>query len=672
VAKKLPHPTTIHGCTLEDDYFWMRDRANPEVIAHLEAENARTAAAMAHTEALQAALYTEILGRIKQTDLSVPSRIGDHLYYARTDEGKQYPWMCRRQGSMEAPEEVLLDLNALAEGHTFLGIGAYTVSNDGHLLAYSTDVTGYRQFTLHVKDLRTGDLLPDRIERAGNVVWASDNRTIFYTTEDAVSKRSDRFWRHVPGGGSPELLFEETDELFDLVAGRSLDRQVIFVTSYAKTMREVRYLRADDPTGALTVVLPREEGHEYGVDHYEGRFYIRTNRAAKNFRVVSAPIAEPVEANWAPFIEHDPAVNVEGITFFARHAVVSEREGGLTHLRVIDMQTQASHRVAAGEADYSMGLGANPEFETGTLRFRYQSMVTPSSVYDYDMTSRQRALLKQQDVLGGYDPSQYEARRVWAEARDGMKVPISMVHRRGVALDGSAPMLLYAYGSYGVSLAPTFSSNRLSLLDRGVIYAVAYVRGGGELGEDWREQGRMHRKWNTFHDFIDCAEFLVREQYTSPERLVIQGGSAGGLLMGVVVNERPELFGAVVAQVPFVDIMNTMLDASLPLTTSEYIEWGNPNERKDFEYMRSYSPYDNVKAQSYPAMLIQASLHDSQVPYWEAAKWAAKLRELRTDDRPLLLKTNLGAGHGGASGRYDALRETAFTYAFILWQMGRA
>lgn len=670
VAKKIPHPTKIHGYTLDDDYFWMRDKADPDLITHLEAENAHTEGVMAHTKGLQEALYKEMLGRIKQTDLSVPARIGEYFYYSRTEEGKQYPWMCRRKGSMEAPEEVLLDLNALADGHKFLGIGAYTVSNDGQWLAYSTDTSGYRQYTLHVKDLRTGTVLPERIERVGNIVWASDNQTLFYTTEDAVSKRSDRFWRHVVGTGKNDVLYEEKDELFDLVVGRSLDRKMIFVTSYAKTMREVRYLPADAPRAAPTLVLPREEGHEYGVDHYEGRFYIRTNRNAENFRVVAAPIADPSEKNWTAFIEHDPAINVEGVTFFKHHAVVSEREGGLTHLRVIDMKTRQSHRVSADEDDYAMGLGANPEFETSTLRFNYQSMVTPSSVYDYDMGSRRRTLLKQQEVLGGYDSSRYEARRVWATARDGTKVPISIVHRKGVKQDGSAPLLLYAYGSYGVSLAPTFSSNRLSLLDRGVVFATAYIRGGGELGEGWRLQGRMYRKMNTFHDFIDAAAFLVKEKFTSSDRLVIQGGSAGGLLVGVVVNQRPDLFKAAVAQVPFVDIMNTMLDASLPLTTSEWIEWGNPNEKKDFEYMLSYSPYDNVKAQKYPVMLIQASLNDSQVPYWEAAKWAAKLRELKTDAHPLLLKTNMGAGHGGASGRYDALREAAFTYSFILWQMG--
>ncbi|MBA3885137.1 MAG: S9 family peptidase [Acidobacteria bacterium] len=670
VAKKSPHPTKIHGHTLDDDYFWMRDRANPEVIAHLEAENAYVEAVMAPTKRLQETLYGEMLGRIKQTDLSVPSRIGEYVYYSRTEEGKQYPYMCRRKGSMDGPEEVLLDLNALADGHQFLGLGGYTVSNDGNWLAYSTDTTGYRQYTLHVKDLRTGQTLAERIERTGAIVWAADNKTLFYTTEDAVSKRSDQFWRHVVGTDRNELLYEEKDELFDLLAGRSLDRKVIFVTSYAKTLREVRYLPADAPTADLKVVLSRAEGHEYGVDHYNGQFYIRTNRDAKNFRVVTAPIDDPSEKNWKPFIEHTPGLKIEDVTFFANHAVVSEREGGLTHLRVIDMKTDQSHRLAPEESDYALGLSANPEPDTTTVRFNYQSMLTPSSVYDYDMNTRQRTLLKRQEVLGGYDPAQYEARRVWAEARDGTKVPISIVHKKGVKLDGTAPMLLYAYGSYGYSLEPTFSSSRLSLLDRGVIYAVTYIRGGGELGEEWREQGRMFQKMKTFHDFIDSAAWLVKEKYTSPERLVIQGGSAGGLLMGVVVNQRPDLFKAAVAQVPFVDIMNTMLDASLPLTTSEWIEWGNPNEKKAFDYMLSYSPYENVKKQKYPVMLIQASLNDSQVPYWEAAKWAAKLRELKTDDNPLLLKTNMGAGHGGASGRYDALRETAFTYSFILWQMG--
>jgi oligopeptidase B len=671
-AKKVPHETKIHGVTLKDDYFWLREKANPDVISHLEAENAYTESLMAPTKPLQETLYKEMLGRIKQTDLSVPSRIGEYFYYSRTEEGKQYPYMCRRKGSMTGPEEILLDQNALAQGHSYFGLGAFNVSDDGNWLAYSTDTTGYRQYTLHVKDLRTGQTLAEAIERTGSVVWANDNKTLFFTTEDAVSKRSDKFWRHVVGTDSNDLVLEEKDELFDLGAGRSLDRKVVFVGAYAKTSRELRYLPADNPTGEFKMILPRAEGHEYDVDHYNGQFYITTNKGAKNFKVVTAPMSDPAEKNWKPFIAHKPGLKIEGLTFFANHLVVSEREGGLNYLRVIDMKTQASHRLETDEADYAMGLSNNPEFNTTTVRFNYQSMVTPSSVYDYDLTTKQRTLLKRQEVLGGYDPAQYEARRIWAVARDGTKVPVSIVHKKGVKLDGTAPLLLYAYGSYGASMSPTFSSSRLSLLDRGVIYALAYIRGGGELGEEWREQGRMMYKMNTFTDFIDVGDFLVKNKYTSAGKLVIQGGSAGGLLVGAVVNMRPDLFKAAVAQVPFVDIMNTMLDASLPLTTSEWIEWGNPNKREEFGYMLKYSPYDNVKAQAYPAMLIQVSLNDSQVPYWEGAKWAAKLRAMKTDSKPLLLKTNMGAGHGGASGRYDALRETAFTYAYMLWQMGLA
>jgi len=680
VARRIPRETVIHGHTLKDDYFWMREKTSAEVIGHLEAENAYTEAVMAPTKDLQETLYKEMLGRIKQTDLSVPVRKGEYWYYSRTEEGKQYPYMGRRRGSMAGAEEILLDLNTLAVGHAFLGLGGYAVSDDANWLAYSVDTTGYRQFTLHVKDLRTGTLSTEQIERTGSIVWANDNRTIFYTTEDPVSKRSDKFWRHIVGAPASDLVYEETDELYDIGAGRSLDRRVIFVASYAKTSREYRYLLADDPTGELRVVVPRQEGHEYDVDHYNGQFYITTNKNAKNFMVVTAPMADPAEMNWNTFIAHNPSVKIESLSFFRRHLVVSERERGLAYLRVLGLtpksegvtQVGTSHRIETDEPDYAMALAGNPEFDTQTILYSYQSMVTPATVYEYDLETRQRTLLKQQEVLGGYDPGHYEAKRVWAHARDGQQVPISVVYRKGVAFDGSAPLLLYAYGSYGASMAPTFSSNRLSLLDRGAIYAIAYIRGGGELGEEWREQGRMMLKMNTFHDFIDSAEYLVEHKFTSSDRLVIQGGSAGGLLMGGVANMRPDLFKAVVAQVPFVDVLNTMLDATLPLTTSEYTEWGNPNERAAFEYMLKYSPYDNVKPQRYPAMLVQVSLNDSQVPYWEGAKLVAKIRASSAGGNPVLLKTNLGAGHGGASGRYDALRETAFTYAFVLWQMNLA
>ena len=670
VAKKAQHVTQIHGYTLKDDYFWLRDKKNPEVIKYLEDENAYTDEVMKPTKELQESLYKEMLGHIKQTDLSVPARIGAYYYYSRTEEGKQYPYQCRKKGGMDGKEEILLDLNKMAEGNTFLSLGTFDVSDDSNWLAYSTDTTGYRQYTLHVKNLLTGEVLGEKIERTGAIVWANDNKTIFYTTEDAVSKRSDKFWRHVVGSDKNDLLYEEKDELFDVGAGRSLDRKMIFLASEAKTSREYRYLRADNPTGELKVVLPRENGHEYGVEYYNGLFYILTNKNAKNSRVVTAPVDDPSEKKWKPFIAHNPNIKIDRLTFFANHAVVSEKEGGLNYLRVIDMRNKQSHRIATDEPDYALFLSQNPEFNTDTVRFSYQSMVTSNSVYDYNMNTHKRTLLKQQEVLGGYDAKNYEARRIWSVSRDGVKVPISLVYKKGVKLDGSAPMLLYAYGSYGASMAPTFSITRLSLLDRGVIYALAYIRGGGELGEEWREQGRMMKKMNTFNDFIDCADYLVKNKYTSSDHLVINGGSAGGLLMGAVVNMRPDLFKAVIAQVPFVDVMNTMLDASLPLTTSEYIEWGNPNEKPAFDYMIKYSPYDNVKPQKYPAMLVHVSLNDSQVPYWEGTKFVAKLRATKTDKNTLLLRTNMGAGHGGASGRYDALRETAFTYAFVLWQMG--
>jgi len=670
LAKRVPHLTEIHGYTLKDDYFWLREKKNPEVIKYLEEENDYTDEAMKSTKEMQETLYKEMLGRIKQTDLSVPSRIGDYYYYSRTEEGKQYPYMCRKKGSMDGKEELLLDLNKLAEGNSYLGIGAYIVSDDGNWLAYSTDTTGYRQYSLHLKNLQTGQTSSENIERTGSVVWANDNKTLFYTTEDAVSKRRDKFWRHTVGSNKNDLLYEEKDELFDVGASRSLDKKIIFLASFAKTSREFRYLPADNPTGELKVILPRRDSHEYDVDHYNGLFYITTNKDAKNFRVVTAPINDPSERNWKPFIDYNPKVKIDNLTFFANHLVVSEKEGGLNYLRVIEMKSKQSHRITTDESDYALFLSANPEFNTTTVRFNYQSMVTPSSVYDYDMNTRLRKLLKQQEVLGGYDATRYEGRRIWAVARDGTKVPISLVYKRGVKFDGGAPMLLYAYGSYGASMAPTFSSNRLSLLDRGVIFALAYIRGGGELGEDWREQGRMTKKLNTFYDFIDCADYLVKTKYTSTDRLVIEGGSAGGLLMGAATNMRPDLFKAVVAEVPFVDVMNTMLDASFPLTTSEYTEWGNPNDKAAFDYMIKYSPYDNIAAKNYPAMLVRVSLNDSQVPYWEGSKFVARLRVTKIDKNPLLLKINMGAGHGGASGRYDALRETAFTYSFMLWQMG--
>jgi oligopeptidase B len=672
MAEKKPKTTNIHGVTLVDDYFWMREKTNPSVLAHLQAENAYAEAVMKSTAALQDKLYNEMLSHIKQTDTNVPYRWGNYFYYTRTEEGKQYPIFCRKKGSTEAAEEIVIDENELAKGQKFMSVGLFVPSDDGNLLAYSTDNTGYRQYTLQVKDLRTGQLFPERIERVDNLAWANDNKTFFYVTEDQVTKRSDKFFRHVLGSDKSDLVYEEKDELFDIGTGRSRDGAVIFLGAYSKTSTEFRYLLASAPNSELKVILPRQPEHEYDVDYRNNLFYIRTNKGARNFRIVTAPVNDPSEKNWKEFVGHRPAVKVEGIDLFADHAVLSEWENGLQQLEVVDFKTNKRRRIEFPEPVYSVFLSANRVFNTNVVRYSYNSLVTPNSVFDYDMNTGKSTLLKQTEVPGGFDRTNYKAERVFATASDGTKIPMSVVYRKGVKLDGSAPMLLYGYGSYGASIPPTFSSTRLSLLDRGVIYVIAHIRGGGELGEEWRQAGRMMNKMNTFTDFIACAEALIKNKYTSKDRLVIQGASAGGLLMGAVTNMRPDLFKAVIAQVPFVDVLNTMLDASLPLTTSEYIEWGNPNDKPAFDYMKQYSPYDNIAKKDYPAMLVKVSFNDSQVPYWEGTKLVAKLRALKTDSNPLLLKVNFGAGHGGSSGRYDALHEAAFDYAFMLWQMGIA
>jgi oligopeptidase B len=670
MAEKKSKTTNIHGETLVDEYFWLREKNNPAVIAHLQAEDSYTEAVMKPTKALQEKLYNEMVSHIKETDQNVPYRRGGYFYYTRTEKGKQYPIFCRRKGSNEAAEEIVLDVNELAKGQKFMSIGMFNPSDDGNLLAYSTDNTGYRQFVLQIKDLRTGQLLPERVERINNLAWATDNKTVFYVTEDAVTKRNDKFFRHVLGTDKHELVYEEKDELFDISTGRTRDKAMIILEIASKTSSEARYIPADKPDAPLTIVLARQPDHEYDVDHRGGLFYIRSNKGAKNFRIVTAPVSDPSEASWKEFVAHRPTVKVEGISMFADHAVLSEWENGLQQLEIINFKTNKRKRIEFPEPVYAAGLSSNAEFNTTVVRYSYNSMVTPNSTFDYDMNTGKSTLLKQQEVPGGFDRTNYKAERVFATASDGTKIPMSLVYRKGVKLDGSAPLLLYGYGSYGASIPPTFSSSRLSLLDRGVIFAIGHIRGGGELGEEWREAGRMLKKINTFTDFIACAETLVKMKYTSSDRLVIQGGSAGGLLVGAVSNMRPDLFKAVVSQVPFVDVLNTMLDASLPLTTSEYIEWGNPNDKPAYEYMKKYSPYDNVGKKNYPATLVKVSLNDSQVPYWEGAKLVAKLRTMKTDENPLLLKVNFGAGHGGASGRYDALRETAFDYAFMLWQMG--
>jgi len=677
VAKKETRVSKVLDTELRDDYFWLRSgkdangKVRKEVEEYLVAENKYTEAAMKPTDAFQKTLYDEMLGRIKQTDLSVPYRYGNYFYYSKTEEGKQYPVSLRAKDAKGTGEEILLDQNELAKGLAYFAVGDYAISDDGNLLAFSTDTTGYRQYKLQIKDLRTGKLLPDAIERVTSVVWASDNKHLFVVTEDAVTKRSDKFWRHEVGTNENKLLFEEKDVLFNISVGRSRDKKMIFLNSVAKTMRESYFLQSDNPLGQFKSILSREKDHEYSVDYYDGKFYILTNKNAPNFRVVTAPVEDSRQANWKDFVAASPSVKYEDLNFFKNHAVVYEWENGLEYLRVIDMKSNKVHRIATPESVYSLGLSTNKEFDTDTVRFSYTSLITPNSTFDYNMKTKRSTLLKQQEVLGGYDKNQYETKRVWAIARDGVKVPVSLVWKKGTRIDdGSAPMLLYAYGSYGYSTTPNFNSNRLSLLNRGVVFAIAHIRGGSEMGEQWRLDGRMFKKLNTFNDFVDCAEWLVKNKFTSSDRLVINGGSAGGLLMGVVVNMRPDLFKAVVAAVPFVDVMNTMLDETLPLTTEEWIEWGNPNEKDAFDYMIKYSPYDNIKEQNYPNMLVLVSLNDSQVPYWEGAKFVAKLRAMKTDNNTILLKTNMGAGHGGASGRYDALKEQAFNYAYILSQFG--
>ncbi len=669
VADRQPTTISVHGDARVDEYFWLREQSNPKVTDYLKAEDAYTDAVMRPTEALQDTLFKEMVGHIKETDDSVPYRRGDYFYYSRTIAGLQYPVRCRKRGTLAAPEEIVLDLNEMAKGQKFMSLDVYEVSDDGNLLAYSTDNVGYRQYTLQVKDLRTGQPLPERVERVDNAAWATDNRTLFYVTEDAVTKRHDKFFRHIVGTDTTDLVYDEKDELFDIDLSRTRDRAILVLQIAAKTSTEARFIPASNPAAPLTIVEPREPGHEYDIDHRGDLFYIRSNKGAKNFRVVTAPVAHPSQANWKELLPHRPDVKIEGIDAFAGHLVLAEWENGLQQIEVMDLGTSERHRISFPEPVYAASTGPNFVFGTGTLRYSYQSLVTPASVYDYDMTTRRATLLKRTEVPGGFDRSAYASERVFATAKDGTKIPISLVYRKNVPRDGSAPLLLFGYGSYGVSISPSFSSNRLPLLDRGVVYAIAHVRGGGELGEPWRDAGRMMNKLNTFTDFIAAAEYLIGEKYTSTGRLVIQGGSAGGMLVTAAANMRPELFKAVIAQVPFVDVLNTMLDATLPLTTSEYIEWGNPNEKPAYDYMAKYSPYDNIRAQAYPAMLVKVSINDSQVSYWEGAKFVARLRATRTDSHPLLLKVNFGAGHGGASGRYDALHETALNWAFALWQM---
>ena len=669
-ARKQPRVDVVHGERREDDYFWMREKSNPEVASYLEAENAYADGVMKPTEAFQQTLYGEMLGRIQETDVNVPYRQGAYFYYSRTEQGKQYPILCRKFESLEAPEQVTLDVNLLAEGHSFMALGAYAVSDDGNLLAYSTDSTGFRQYDLFIKDLRTGQSGPAVAPKTGSVAWAADNRTLFYTIEDEA-KRHYRLYRHRLGAATPdELVFEEPDEAFNIGVGRTRSRDYLVLGAGSLTTAEARILSADDPTGDWRLLAPRIRDQEYDVDHHDGWFYFRVNDTGRNFRLVKAPVSAPGRESWTEVIPHRPSVMLEGVDFFRAFYVLLEREKGLQRLRLVDIASGAAQDVPFPEPAYSVFPAANAEFDTRKFRYSYESMVTPRSIFDYDVDTKTSELLKEQPVLGGYDRNQYVSERLFAAAPDGVPVPISIVYRKDTPRDGSASMLLGGYGSYGIPLPVTFSSARLSLLDRGVVVALAHIRGGGEMGKPWHDDGRLMKKRNTFTDFIAAAEHLLARRYTSSDRLVIEGGSAGGLLMGAVANMRPELFKAVVSHVPFVDVINTMLDATLPLTVGEYDEWGNPQEKGAYDYMKTYCPYTNLAARAFPAMLVKTSFNDSQVMYWEPAKYVAKMRTLKTDANPLLLKTNMGAGHGGASGRYDRLHEVAFDYAFVLGQVG--
>jgi oligopeptidase B len=693
LARREPVEIVLHGDRRVDHYAWLRQKDNPEVIAYLEAENAYADAMLRPTEAFQETLYQEMLGRILQTDLSVPYRLRGYLYFTCTEQGKQYPIHCRRVDASGSLDEMLLDLNRLAEGHSFLGLGAFDVSNDNQLLAYALDTTGFRQYTLHIKNLWNGAIFPEAIERVTSAVWAADNRTIFYTVEDATTKRSHRLYRHSAGSAEPDvLIYEETDERFRIEIERTRSGAFLLLVIASHTTSEVRFLPAGEPNGEFRVIAGREADHEYYVDHHPnpvtrerrgakpedtgGYFFIRSNSGGRTFRLVCAPVADPQRAKWREIIANRPDVMISGADVFRSHIVLSEREGGLPYLRIVDLGVEApdalsaSHRIEFAEPAYNASLGSNPEFDAPFVRYQYESFITPRSVFDYDVHTRERVLRKEQPVLGGYDAAKYVSERLHAATADGTRVPISLVYRRDTPVDGTAPLLLYGYGSYGYSIAVNFSSNRVSLLDRGMIYAVAHVRGGGELGKPWHDAGRLRQKRNTFTDFIAGAEHLIARRYTAPESLVIEGGSAGGLLIGAVANMRPELFRMVISHVPFVDVLNTMLDALLPLTVGEYEEWGNPRVAEDYFYIKSYCPYTNLDAKPYPAMLVKTGLNDSQVMYWEPAKYVAKLRTLKTDARTLLLKTNMGAGHGGASGRYDYLREIALDYAFLLTELG--
>ncbi len=668
-AKVIPHRLEQHGQVRIDNYYWLNDRSNPEVLSYLEKENAYAAAQRKHTAELEQTVFEEIKGRIKQTDLSVPFKQGNYLYYVRYEEGKEYALYCRKKGSQDSPEEMMLNGNELAEGHEFFSLGNWMVSSGQDIVAYATDTQGRRIYSIRFKNLSTGEMLSDVIPAVtGNMEWGNDNHTLFYARQDPETLRSFQIYRHVLGTDSAqdELVFEESDETFSAYVTKSKSKRFLMIGLHQTVSSEYWYLDAATPAGTFQIFHPRERGHEYDVDHLGEYFYIRTNDHAKNFRLMKSPTNMPGKKSWEEVTPHRGQVFLEGFELFRDYLVVEERRDGLIHLCIVPHAGAKEHELDFGEPAYLAALGDNYELDTPYLRFGYTSMTTPMTIYDYHMGTREKVFLKQEEVFGDFQISHYQTERLLAPAIDGTLIPISLVYRKGFSRNGTHPLLLYGYGSYGSSMDATFSPARLSLLDRGFVFALAHIRGGEELGREWYEGGKLLQKKNTFTDFVACAEFLIQQRYANSQRIYAMGGSAGGLLMGAVMNMRPDLFHGMVAQVPFVDVVTTMLDSSIPLTTGEYDEWGDPNQREYYDYMLSYSPYDNVKATAYPHLFVTTGLHDSQVQYCEPAKWVAKLRALKTDNHRLLLKTNMEAGHGGASGRFKRYKETAMIYAFLL------
>ncbi len=673
IATKIPKELSMHGDIRVDNYYWLNDRENPEVIAYLNAENDYKDQMLAHTKDFQEKLFQEMKGRIKEEDQSVPYKENGYWYLTRYEQGQEYPIYSRKKGTLEAAEEIMLNVNELAKPYDYYNVAGLSVSPDNKIIAYGEDTLSRRIYTIRFKNLETGAMLPDQIPGVqGDIAWANDNKTIFYTLKDPQTLRGYKVMRHRLGTpvAKDVEIFTETDDTFYSFVYKTKSKKYIVIGSNQTLSNEYRVLEADKPDGQFRIIQPRERDLEYSIDHFGDKFYIRTNLNAKNFRLVETPETATTKDNWKEIIPNRSDVLLEDMDLFKDYLVLSERKNGIRQIRIRPWNGP-EHYIKFPEDAYVAYTSTNPEFDTEVLRLSYQSMTTPSSTFDYNMRTKEFQLLKQQDVLGGFDANNYQSERVYVSARDGAKVPVSIVYRKGIKKDGKAPLLLYGYGSYGNSMEPYFSSSRLSLLDRGFIYAIAHIRGGEEMGRQWYEDGKLLKKKNTFTDFIDCAEWLLENKYTSQDRLFAMGGSAGGLLMGAVVNMRPDLWKGIIAAVPFVDVVTTMLDESIPLTTFEFDEWGNPKNKEYYDYMKSYSPYDNVEAKDYPAMLITTGLHDSQVQYWEPAKWVAKLREMKTDKNPLLMHTNMEAGHGGASGRFRALKETAMQYAFLLDLAGK-